>query len=105
VARRAERQRRAELERQAVEKLESRLLDELDTYLEVMDSQDAPDQARLAAADRIVERLIGKVGERLTIHKEQRAEVTVRYDVERLREIVAELKALGAIDAEATKCD
>jgi hypothetical protein len=40
-----------------------------------MDNQEASDQARLAAADGIVERLIGKVGERLTVHEEQRAEV------------------------------
>jgi hypothetical protein len=66
-----------------------------------MDNQRAPDHARLAAAERIVERLIGKVGERLTVHKEQRAEVTVRYDVERLREIVSELQVLGAIEGEA----
>jgi hypothetical protein len=95
-----ERERRAELERQAVEKLESRLLDALDTYLEVMDNQGAPDAARLQAADRIVERLIGKVGERLTMHQEQRTEVTVRYDVERLCELVSELQRLGAIGGE-----
>jgi hypothetical protein len=83
-----------------VEKLESRLLDALDTYLEVMDNQGAPDAARLQAADRIVERLIGKVGERLTMHQEQRAEVTVRYDLERLAGIVGELKRMGAIDGE-----
>jgi hypothetical protein len=34
------------------------------------------------------------------VHTEQRAEVTVRYDVERLSEIVSELKKLGAIDGE-----
>jgi hypothetical protein len=70
----AEKAKRAELERQAVEKLEGRLLDALDTYLEVTDNKGAPDQARLAAADRIVERLIGKVGERVTVHKEEQSE-------------------------------
>jgi hypothetical protein len=35
----AERERRAELERQAVEKLADELLDALDTYLEVMDNR------------------------------------------------------------------
>jgi hypothetical protein len=88
-----------------VEKLESRLLDALDTYLAVMDDTEAPHPARLQAADRIVERLIGKVGERLTVHKEERAEVTVRYDVERLAEIVAELKRLGAIEGEPEPAD
>jgi hypothetical protein len=29
----------------------------------------------------------------------------VRYDVERLSQIVSELKAVGAIDGEATECD
>ena len=58
------------------------------------------DTARLQAADRIVERLIGKVGERLTIHQAQRAEVTVRYDVERLSELVSELQRMGAIDGD-----
>jgi hypothetical protein len=37
--------------------------------------------------------------------KEQRAEVTVRYDVKRLSEIVGELRRMGAIDGEATECD
>jgi hypothetical protein len=84
----------------SVEKLEGRLLDALDTYLEVMDKQGAPDQARLAAADRIVERLIGKDGERLTVHKE-RSEVIVRLDVERLAGVVQQLRNLGAIEGEA----
>jgi hypothetical protein len=97
--------KRAELERQAVEKLEGRLLDALDTYLEVVDNQGAPDQARLAAADRIVERLIGKVGEGLMVHKEQRAEVTVRLDVERLAGVVQQLRNLGAIEGEAEPGD
>jgi hypothetical protein len=38
------------------------------------------------------------VGEKLFVQQEQRKEVTVRYDVERLAEIVAELKRMGAID-------
>jgi hypothetical protein len=73
-------------------------LDALDICLEVADNQEAPDQARLAAAGRIVERLIGKVGERLTVHKGARSEVIVRYDLERLAEIVGELRRMGAIE-------
>jgi hypothetical protein len=38
------------------------------------------------------------VGEKLLVRQEARKEVTVRYDVERLAEIVGELKKLGAID-------
>jgi hypothetical protein len=56
--------------------------------------------ARLQAADRIVERILGRVGENLLVQKEERKEVTVRYDVERLAGIVGELKRLGAIDGE-----
>jgi hypothetical protein len=87
-----------------VEKLEGRLLDALDTYLELMDNQAAPDQARLAAADRIIERLIGKVGERLTVHKE-RAEVTVRYDVERLGGDRPAARGVGAIEGEVVHAE
>ena len=57
-----------------------------------------PASARLQAADRIVERILGKVGEKLLAQKAERREVTVRYDVERLAEIVGELKRMGAID-------
>jgi hypothetical protein len=67
----------------------------------VRDDLEAPASARLAAADRIIERLLGRVGEKLLVQKAERREVTVRYDVERLAEIVRELKALGAIKAEA----
>jgi hypothetical protein len=66
-----------------------------------MRDEEASASARLQAADRIVERILGRVGEKLLVEKEQRAEVTVRYDMERLAEIVSELKALGAIDGEA----
>ena len=52
-----------------------------------------------------MERILGKVGERLLVEKQGHAEVIVRYDVERLREIVSELKALVPLDAEATECN
>jgi hypothetical protein len=61
--------------------------------------------ARLQAADRIVERILSKVGEKLPVEKQDRREVTLRYDVERLAEIVSELNVLGVIDAEAPACD
>ena len=63
----------------------------------------APASARLQAADRIVERILGKVGEKLLVQKAERREVTVRYDVERLAEIAAELKRMGAIDGDVAK--
>jgi len=37
--------------------------------------------------------------------KAARPEAIVRYDVKRLREIVSQLKALGAIDGEAEPAD
>jgi hypothetical protein len=84
----AERERCAELERQAVERLESELLKSIETWLTVRDDREAPAAARLAAADRVVERLLGRVGEKLLVQRGERREVTVRYDVERLAEIV-----------------
>jgi hypothetical protein len=50
------------------------------------------------AADRIVERILGKVGEKLLVQKAERREVTVRYDVERLAGIVGELKWMVTIE-------
>jgi hypothetical protein len=41
---------------------------------------------------------LGKVGEKLLVQTAERREVTVRYDVERLAEIVGELKRMGAIE-------
>jgi hypothetical protein len=89
----AERERRAELERQAVEKLADELLASIDTWLTVRDDHAAPASARLQAAERIVERILGKVGERLLVEKQERREVTVRYDVERLAGIVGSSRA------------
>jgi hypothetical protein len=65
-----------------------------------MDDRAAPGSTRLAAADRIVERILGKATERLLAQQQTRAEVTVRYDVERLSELVSELKRMGAIEGE-----
>jgi hypothetical protein len=45
------------------------------------------------------------LGEKLSVQKKERHDVTVRLDVERLEEIVRELKALGAIDGEAERGD
>jgi hypothetical protein len=45
-----------------------------------------------------VERILGRVGEKLLVQKAERREVTVRYDTERLAETLGELKRLGAID-------
>jgi hypothetical protein len=63
----------------------------------VMDDKHQPGTTRLQAADRIVERILGKVGEQLLVQQRTRTEVTVRYDVERLLELVSELQRMGAI--------
>jgi hypothetical protein len=47
--------------------------------------------------DRIVERLLGRVGEKLLVQRHER-QVTVHCDVEWLAEIVSELKRMGAIE-------
>ena len=67
-------------------------------WIEVRDDVGAPASARLVAADRIIERILGRVGEKLVVQRQERKEVTVRYDVERLGEIVGELKRMGAIE-------
>jgi hypothetical protein len=64
-----------------------------------------PASARLAAEDRIIERILGRLGEKLLVQKAERREVTVRYDVERLAEIVGELRRMWAIDGEAEPAD
>ena len=94
----AERERRAELERQAAEMLADELLQAINVWIEVMRNDEAPASARLQAADRIVEHILGRVGEKLLVQKAERREVTVRYDVERLAEIVGELKKLRLTD-------
>jgi hypothetical protein len=38
----------------------------------------APASARIAAADRIVERILGEVGEKLLVEKAERREVMVK---------------------------
>ena len=53
----------------------------------------------------LFERIFGRVGEELLVQKQERKEVTVSYDVERLARIVAELKQLGAIEGEAEPVD
>ena len=42
-----------------------------------------------------MERILGKIGQKLLVQKAERREVTVRYDEERPAEIVRALKALG----------
>jgi hypothetical protein len=81
------------------------LLRAIEVWIEVMRDEKAPAAARLQAADRIVERILGRVGEKLLVQKSERREVTVRYDVERLAEIVGELRRMGAIDGEVADDD
>jgi hypothetical protein len=50
----------------------------IDVRIEVMRDEDAPGLAGLQAADRIVERILGKVGEKLLVQKADCGEVTVR---------------------------
>jgi hypothetical protein len=64
--------------------LADELLESIRVWIEVRDDLEAPASARLAAADRIIERILGRVGEKLLVQKQERPEVTVRYDVERL---------------------
>jgi hypothetical protein len=67
------------------------------------DDGDAPASARLQAADRIVKPVLDRVGERLFVQKDERQEVTVHLGGERLADIVTQLRALGAIEGEATE--
>ena len=56
---------------------------------------EAPVAARLWAPERIVERMLERGRRALMVDAEQRREVAVRYDVERLAKIVGELKGWG----------
>jgi hypothetical protein len=73
------------------------LLPAVDVWIEVMRDEEAPASARPQAVDRIVERLLGRVGEKLLVQRHER-QVTVHCDVEWLAEIVSELKRMGAIE-------
>src|SRR5262245_44513817 len=101
----AERERRAELEQRAVELLADEVLESIRVWIEVRDDLEALRSARLAAADRIIERILGRVDEKLLVQSQERREVTVRNDVERLAEIVGGLKQVGGINGEAKPLD
>lgn len=90
----ARRRKRAELEQQAVQLLTDELLGSLATYVEIRNDDESPAAARIAAADRIVDRLLGKVGERLELSGPDGGPLElarVDVDAERIAEGLREL--------------
>jgi hypothetical protein len=76
-------------------------LQAIEVWIDVMRDEEAPASARCRQPTGSWKRILGRLGEKLSVQKKERHDVTVRLDVERLEEIVRELKALGAIDGES----
>lgn len=90
------------LRREAVELIAGELLDSLRTYLQVRDDPEAPAQARIQAADRIVERILGRVGDRLELTGADGGPIELaRAELDEAR-VVAALEEAGLVRARET---
>ena len=97
-----ERERRADLERQAAQLFVDELLSSIRTYVDLRDDADAPEAVRLQAADRIVERMLGKVGQRLEVTGRTETEVTFTHDADHAARILEILAGAGVVAAGAS---
>lgn len=102
VAQQRRREERERLEQKIAEQVAKRMLNELmasvETYIAIRDDPKAPESARIAAADRIVDRILGKVGERITVARQEQRELHVRVETQQAVKLIQELKQLGVLD-------